>query len=84
MTLHEENPESYIATTWLVEHGVFDMAKHNRLLKKYEAHKEQRRKLHAEALAASPDRARKVILGKRKGMPKLVRMHKRERIMKKR
>merc|ERR1712072_555071 len=35
MTLFEENPESYIALAWLVEHGVFPQPKHNQLLKKH-------------------------------------------------
>lgn len=83
VTLHEENPQSYIATAWLVEHGVFPLAKHNQLLKQYEVQKEHRRKAHAEALA-DPDRARKVALYKKRGTPKLTLLHKRERALKKR
>jgi len=83
MTLLEENPNSYIATEWLVEHGVFPVAKHNKMLEKYEVQKELRRKARAEALAAGT-----VLEGPRKGFRRrgsklIVQLHKRPRTLRK-
>lgn len=86
MTLFEEKgASSYQATAWLVEHGVFPVAKHNQLFKKYLVQKEIRRKAQAEkAMMASPSKTtRKGIIDKKHGSRKLVIMHKRPRTLKK-
>lgn len=83
MTLFEENPESYVATQWLVEHGVFPMAKHGELLKKYTAQKELRKKEQA-AIAADPsslNRPRKGILVKKHRAGKVTMLDKRPRTL---
>lgn len=59
MTLLEENPESRVATAWLVERGVLPAPKHGKLLKKYMLHKELTRQRQAEALTASPSKVTK-------------------------
>lgn len=87
VTLFQENPESYIATTWLVEHGVFPQPKHGQLLKRYRIQKELRRKAHAESLAVDPsaNQSRKAVFVKNRGSSKIIALHKRpERILKKR
>jgi hypothetical protein len=77
VTLLEEKPDSYIASQWLVEHGVFSLPKHNALLKRFKIQKEIRLKAQAQLLASgSPSRARKPMLKKR-GVPKIVMLHKR-------
>jgi hypothetical protein len=79
VTLLEENPKSRVATAWLVEHGVFPLARHNQLLKQYIVQKEAKRKAQVEALSASlsSGNAPKRVLAKKLGSRKTILVRKR-------
>lgn len=79
MTLYEENPHSYIATAWLVEHGVFSGHKHDKLVVAYKIQKAMRQKVREETLAASAssNATKKTVLLKKGSSSKVVKLHKR-------
>lgn len=86
MTLLQENPDSRVATAWIVERGVLPQPKHNQLLKKYNAQKKLMKQEQVDALqmVSYEDIMRRRVPVKKSNRKKMILIHQRPRALKKR